>query len=399
MSDDTTNTNYYAALPPATRTKLEAGAFASLCSHLRDRSDAVQNMDLMALSGFCRNCLAKWLVLEARKMSAELLQQQQEDDNTNINNGNNLIQALDALGYDETAEHVYGCTYPEWKRRHATKATDEQMDRYNASKPLHAAHDKDVLKVKAERPSPVVADDDNTNAAASNSRPAAVGTPTSSGNGGTKSSLLSDVCCEDVESAAAAAMCRPTTSSSAAKPTVPPPDGEMSVNIGILTVSDRAAAGQYETGDLSGPAVEHTLGSLVDGMNHQGGNIIHRVTNRGIVPDDMDDIAAKLREWSAPGVVDACDLIFTTGGTGFSPRDVTPEATRSVLDKESQGLMAWVSSECSGGQPLAALSRGTAGMLGHTLIVNLPGSPAGVKQTMVVACPLLLHAVKDIKTA
>ena len=391
MSDGT-NTNYYATLPPATRTKLEAGAFASLCSHLRDRSDAVQNIDLMALSGFCRNCLAKWLVLEARKMSAELLLQQQ-DNHTNSNNSSNLIQALDALGYDETAEHVYGCTYPEWKKRHATKATDEQMDRYNASKPLHAAHDKEVLKVKAERPSPVVADDNNTNAAASNSRPAGTG------DDGTKSSLLSDVCCEDVESAATAAMCRPTTSSSAAKPTVPPPSGKMSINIGILTVSDRAAVGQYETGDLSGPAVEHTLGLIVDGMNHQGGNIIHRVTSRDIVPDDMDAIAAKLREWSAPGVVDACDLIFTTGGTGFSPRDVTPEATRSVLDKESQGLMAWVSSECSGGQPLAALSRGTAGMMGQTLIVNLPGSPAGVKQTMAVVCPLLLHAMKDIKTA
>ena len=123
MSDDT-NTNYYATLPPATRTKLEAGAFASLCSHLRDRSDAVQNIDLMALSGFCRNCLAKWLVLEARKMSAELLLQQQ-DNHTNSNNSSNLIQALDALGYDETAEHVYGCTYPEWKKRHATKATDK----------------------------------------------------------------------------------------------------------------------------------------------------------------------------------------------------------------------------------------------------------------------------------
>ena len=131
------NDTYYSTLPASVRTKLEAGAFASLCVHLQDRSDAVQNIDLMTLSGFCRNCLAKWLVVEARQLSADLKAKADESSNTNTSTNTNanaqLIQALDALGYDETAEHVYGCAYAEWKKRHAQKATDEQMDKYNAS--------------------------------------------------------------------------------------------------------------------------------------------------------------------------------------------------------------------------------------------------------------------------
>ena len=376
-------TSYYSTLPPSIRTKLEAGAFASLCTHLQDRSDAVQNIDLMTLSGFCRNCLAKWLVVEARKLSADL--KANESSNTRTNNTNNakLIHALDALGYDETAEHVYGCAYSEWKKRHAQKATDEQMDKYNSSKPLHASHDKELLAVKAEKPTGGEA----VALAASSSQPTAVASSAPSTNGA-KPSLLSDVCCEDVEGAAS--ICPPTASAQPAA--VPPPSGDLSIKIGILTVSDRAAAGQYETGDLSGPAVEQSVDSIVASMNNGGGSISHNVMDRDIVPDDMDVIAAKLKEWTS------CDLIFTTGGTGFSPRDVTPEATRSVLDRESHGLMAYVSSECSEGQPLAALSRGTAGMRGNVLIVNLPGSPAGVRQTMNVLFPLLLHAVSDIKT-
>jgi len=351
----------------------------------------------MTLSGFCRNCLAKWLVREARTLAAELRAEARTETKGEAEptTAASTIQALDALGYDEAAEHVYGCAYPEWKERHAAKASDEQMARYGASKPLHASHDKELLAVRAGRPRPTAT------AAGPGAAPAAAAAAAAAPGGKSKSSLLSDVCCEDVESAA---RCRPTTAPSAAaaavggKSTVPPPSGDMSVTIGILTVSDRAAAGQYETGDLSGPAVEQSVDSLVAGMSGGGGggSISHTVIHRDIVPDDAGVIATKLKEWAARGD-SSCDLIFTTGGTGFSPRDVTPEATRSVLDKESHGLMAYVSSECSEGQPLAALSRGTAGMRGNTLIVNLPGSPAGVRQTMGVLFPLLLHAVKDIK--
>ena len=201
------NDTYYSTLPASVRTKLEAGAFASLCAHLQDRSDAVQNIDLMTLSGFCRNCLAKWLVVEARKLSAEL---KADANNTSTSNDENsrLIQALDAMGYDETAEHVYGCAYAAWKKRHAKKATDEQMDKYNDSKPLHAAHDKELLAVKAEKPA---------NAPAGGGGEAVVAAASPASDNKAKNPLLSDVCCEDVDGAgASAAICRPT--SSAAKP-------------------------------------------------------------------------------------------------------------------------------------------------------------------------------------
>ena len=90
-------------------------------------------------------------------------------------------------------------------------------------------------------------------------------------------------------------------------------------------------------------------------------------------------------------------MILTTGGTGFAPRDITPEATLSILDRECIGLMSWVSGVCSSIQPLAALSRGTAGISGNTIIVNLPGNPRGVGETMKVVFPLLLHALSDVQ--
>jgi molybdenum cofactor synthesis domain-containing protein len=112
-----------------------------------------------------------------------------------------------------------------------------------------------------------------------------------------------------------------------------------------------------------------------------------------IVPDDTDAIQCKLREWSDQGVA----LILTTGGTGMSPRDVTPEATRAVLDLECAGLMSFVTTECAHQQPLASLSRGTAGVRGQTLIANLPGNPKGVGEVVPLLLPLLLHAVADLQ--
>lgn len=126
---------YQTHIPPEISTLLEAGAFRSLCLHLQQRSNEVQNIDLMTLSGFCRNCLAKWLVLEARELSDQLKEGGVDSGgssalaeySSNQDKRTAIIQALDALGYDETAEEVYGCTYLEWKKRHAKKATDEQM--------------------------------------------------------------------------------------------------------------------------------------------------------------------------------------------------------------------------------------------------------------------------------
>ena len=121
--------------------QVEAGGFRSLVKHLQDRSDSVQNIDLMTISGFCRNCLAKWLVIEARKLASTVrsvcgeLSDEEEK----------LVKDLDAFGYDEAAEYVYGCTYPEWKNTHQKKATEDQMARYNASSKIHAVHDKRML--------------------------------------------------------------------------------------------------------------------------------------------------------------------------------------------------------------------------------------------------------------
>jgi len=198
-------------------------------------------------------------------------------------------------------------------------------------------------------------------------------------------------------SAAAACLARPTPGA---------PSGGISLRIGILTVSDRAANNQYATGDLSGPAVEASLEKVVGEINAAsagGGSVSSSVVVKAIVPDEIDDIKRTLRQWSgkveAENNTSTCDIIITTGGTGFSPRDVTPEATQAVLDRESRGLMGWVSSECSASQPLAALSRGTAGMCGNTLVANLPGSPAGVKQVMQILFPVLIHAAKDIQAS
>lgn len=103
-------------------------------------------------------------------------------------------------------------------------------------------------------------------------------------------------------------------------------------------------------------------------------------------------------QWSSKEDKDVCcDIIFTSGGTGFSPRDVTPEATLPILDRECTGLMSWVSGVCSTIQPLAALSRGTAGIRNDTMIVNLPGNPRGVHETMSVVFPIVLHAVCDLQ--
>ena len=131
-----------------------------------------------------------------------------------------------------------------------------------------------------------------------------------------------------------------------------------------------------------------------------------KVTEKAIVPDNISLISEKLKLWSGKNTLSdtsiaSCNLIFTTGGTGFSPRDVTPEATIPLLERECHGLMSWASIECAsrGDQIMAPLSRGTAGVCGSSIIVNLPGSPIGVKQVMKLVLPLLIHAVKDMQSS
>jgi gephyrin len=163
--------------------------------------------------------------------------------------------------------------------------------------------------------------------------------------------------------------------------------------LGILTVSDRAAASQYETGDLSGPAVEDSVSSTLDAI---GGDVSCNIVHKAVVADDVHEIQTILKDWGGDDD-DYCDLILTTGGTGFGTRDVTPEATVGILDRECRGLLSFVTTECSQQQPLASLSRGAAGIRGNTLICNLPGNPTGVREIVPILLPLLLHAMADMK--
>eukprot|EP00545_Synedropsis_sp_CCMP1620_P009574 CAMPEP_0119010758 /NCGR_PEP_ID=MMETSP1176-20130426/5229_1 /TAXON_ID=265551 /ORGANISM="Synedropsis recta cf, Strain CCMP1620" /LENGTH=383 /DNA_ID=CAMNT_0006963483 /DNA_START=10 /DNA_END=1161 /DNA_ORIENTATION=- len=382
MTDSSTvsssSSNYVVAtLPPSLVEKLEAGAFRSLCSHLKERSDDVQNMDLMTISGFCRNCLAKWMVMEARKLSGDDEKQQ---------------QALDALGYDEAAQYVYGCDYGDWKHKHAKKASDEQLQKYNDSKPLHSVFDKKMLATKAEKPGKLL----------SNMKIPAE----SSTSGDKKPSLLSNVCCQDVdeEQGQAPAVAAPVPSAAKKVRTLPPfvppppPSGGMNLTVAIITVSDRAFKNEYETGDLSGPAVQQAVRETVDKMNAttdtSKGAVTCDVQYITVVPDEVDQIKTKLIELES-----SVDLVLTTGGTGFAARDVTPEATLAVVDRECSGLMAFVTTECSKDQPLASLSRGTAGVMGSTMVCNLPGNPKGIGEIVPILLPLIIHGIRDLQTA
>jgi len=144
-------------------------------------------------------------------------------------------------------------------------------------------------------------------------------------------------------------------------------------------VSDRGARGEYR--DLSGPAI-HAL--VVDRLGAQ-------VAHKEIVPDERDVIAATLRAWADE---ERLDLVLTTGGTGFAPRDVTPEATRDVLHREAPGLAEAMRAASLAVTPHAMLSRAVAGIRRQTLIVNLPGSPKAVRENLETILPALPHAVE-----
>jgi molybdopterin adenylyltransferase len=149
----------------------------------------------------------------------------------------------------------------------------------------------------------------------------------------------------------------------------------------VLTISDRSARGERQ--DSSGPA-------LVDLIKSQG----WIVTWTEILPDDINILRESLSILVDRGEV---DIILTTGGTGFAPRDVTPEATRAVIEREAPGLVEAMRSASAAKSPHAMLSRAVAGIRGKVLIINLPGSPKAAVENLQVVLPALDHAVQLLK--
>lgn len=150
------------------------------------------------------------------------------------------------------------------------------------------------------------------------------------------------------------------------------------MNVRIITVSTRAAAGVYA--DTAGPAVQEVL--------EAAGAEVLGIT---VVPDGREGVSA--------AIITACadaDVVITNGGTGLHPRDTTPEATRDVLDREAPGIAQAIRSASLQITPMAMLSRGTAGIRGRTLVVNVPGSPKGARESVEVIAPILTHAVDQL---
>jgi molybdopterin adenylyltransferase len=161
----------------------------------------------------------------------------------------------------------------------------------------------------------------------------------------------------------------------------PEPESTATLRFGILTASDRSSRG--ERPDLSGPALTGII--LAQGW---------QVTRTAIVPDDRDAVRETLATWA-----DGCelDIILTTGGTGFAPRDVTPEATRLVIDREAPGLAEAIRLDGMKTTPHAMLSRAVAGIRGRTIIINLPGNPKAAVQSITVLLSVLAHAVELLR--
>ena len=154
-----------------------------------------------------------------------------------------------------------------------------------------------------------------------------------------------------------------------------------SARIAILTISDSASKGDRE--DLSGQLVAEWV--LAQGW---------RVAERETVPDEQELIAGLLSVWADE---DLADLVLITGGTGLTARDITPEATMSVLDRVAPGIPEAMRAAVAATFPQAALSRAVAGTRGRTLIINLPGSPGGVRDGLAVLAPIAGHAIELLR--
>jgi molybdopterin adenylyltransferase len=156
------------------------------------------------------------------------------------------------------------------------------------------------------------------------------------------------------------------------------PDGP-ALTVAILTISTTAARGAEK--DFSGPALAEC--AALAGCT---------LVSQEVISDDQDAIETWLRNQVKLGVA----LIFTTGGTGFTPDDVTPEATRAVIEREAPGIAEAIRSQAQRHTPLGIMSRGVAGIAGRTLIVNFPGRPKAIDESFGVVAPILAHAVESL---
>ena len=152
----------------------------------------------------------------------------------------------------------------------------------------------------------------------------------------------------------------------------------MGIRVAILTASDRSSRGELV--DISGPAIAEVV-------REQGWQVVHQE----ILPDEQSELREWMIRWADPG---KADVLLVTGGTGFAPRDVTPEATRSVVDRLTPGLDEAMRQASMKVTPHAMLSRAVSGIRKNTLIVNLPGSPKGAVENFRVILPALEHAVE-----
>ena len=149
------------------------------------------------------------------------------------------------------------------------------------------------------------------------------------------------------------------------------------ITVGILTVSDRSS--RHEREDLSGPAIQEFLE-----------NYEFTISEYKIVPDEKEEIKKVLSVWTGKDI----NLILTTGGTGFAPRDITPEATMEFIDKETPGISEFLRYKSYQKTPHASLSRAVSGIKNKTLIINLPGSPKAATECVEFLIPVLPHAVE-----
>ena len=153
------------------------------------------------------------------------------------------------------------------------------------------------------------------------------------------------------------------------------------IRASVVTVSDKGYAGERE--DVSGPLLANLLRKM-------GAEVVSQT----IVPDEQAEIKRVLITLADEAQM---DLVVTTGGTGPAPRDVTPEATRAIIEREVPGLAELLRFEGYRKTPLAVISRGVAGIRGRTLVVNLPGSPKAVREGMETLAPILPHAIKMLR--